>query len=105
MNERPDFYTPTGKPSKVRHGNTSAYVNYNCRCEKCTGALRESMEGYRRRNGAQPLAEHVHGTRLMYAADGCRCSPCKIAMNIYVNEGIARRKANAERAAQSVSAL
>lgn len=97
--DTPDFYTPTGRPSKTKHGSTAAYVNFKCRCDRCTEAWRAYMEGRRRANGIKPHPEHAHGTRLMYAADGCRCEECLAANVEYQICVRARLAANTARAA------
>lgn len=80
------------------HGLPGRY-NGGCRCEPCTGAIREGARETARRKGV--LAREVykarrkaqakgHGTDARYKA-GCRCDYCKRGHALYEREAKARR--------------
>ena len=88
----------------VRHGTTSEYSNYGCRCDDCKRAHSEYMRNSREipcidcgspcwrakgrpgrcepcsvRARTQPIGQ-LHGTTTGYGR-GCRCSDCRRAAN------------------------
>lgn len=78
-NTMSDFTTPTGQPSRVRHGDYSAYTLYGCRCDKCKRTNTNYQAGLRRASGVKPNTGPKHGTTNMYQNYGCRCGACKAA--------------------------
>jgi recombination endonuclease VII len=60
--------------SKLRHGTTSGYKHYKCRCVLCSEAYSKYMKDYRAKVRLKPITEH--GTHSSYFYRGCRCELC-----------------------------
>jgi len=95
-----DFTTPTGRPSKVRHGEYSAYMNYGCRCPECTQANTDYCAA-RRISRSASATRVPHGTAGGYRNYNCRCDLCRSANAEHASDYRRRRKHNAELAARS----
>lgn len=96
MSTEPAFTTAMGRPSKVRHGELSAYTNYGCRCRECTNA---NTEHYRIRRGhGASKTPPPHGTVTRYGFHKCRCEACRAACTEAKRAYRKRRKFNTERA-------
>lgn len=77
---------PLGGPRDRRHGSISAYLYWNCRCEKCRTAYSEQrLRAVERGNVV------THGT-YGYTL-GCRCEKCVADKRVLDN----RMRANARR--------
>lgn len=81
-------------PTVAKHGLRSTYVNWGCRCQKCTDAHKAScrLEHRSRTTRAAVGAPGVpHGTANGYNW-GCRCDDCHTAAHEYwVNQNGAQR--------------
>lgn len=62
----------------AKHGTTTRYYTYKCRCSKCRKAAREYMRELRVRLRDQAVTEGKipHGTVNGYENYGCRCERC-----------------------------
>lgn len=59
----------------AKHGTTTRYYTYKCRCTKCRKAAREYMRTLRAQLKAAPGSEIPHGAS-GYENYGCRCEIC-----------------------------
>ncbi len=69
------------EPDDPRHGTTTGYSEYLCRCEPCKAAGMEMRS--RRRSTGLPAGDARHGTTNGYSSWGCRCDPCCAAYRAY----------------------
>ena len=86
-----DRFKQTGKfgSSKTKHGTSTAYYKYNCRCDLCSKYYKEQIKpninrdnsGYAeakaefKKTGVLP-SNLKHGTPSAYKC-GCRCGECR----------------------------
>ncbi len=75
--------TPTGKPSKRRHGTRSMY-NDGCGCRICMNAHAEYARALRQRLAARPVPAEIHGKPSTYRNWSCRCDACRAAWSGYL---------------------
>lgn len=76
---------------KLKHGTTSGYKHYKCRCVLCGQAHSEYMKAYRARIKLQPIVEH--GTSSSYFYRGCRCEICALVpKQVYANKSEESKK-------------
>ena len=59
----------------AKHGTTTRYYTYRCRCTKCRKAAREYMQTLRAKMRQTPEGEIPHGAS-GYENYGCRCEIC-----------------------------
>jgi len=72
----------------VKHGTTTGYRKYGCRCDACRKAVVDVQRAWRQSRSALPLTSHgVYG----YNIRRCRCSVCRAAKAAYRAAGKARR--------------
>lgn len=74
---------PLRKSSDRRHGTTSGYLYWQCRCDKCRAALKEYTEGLQERRLAE-LQPSDHGQTRAFRYAGCRCEACVEGYKEYV---------------------
>lgn len=84
--------TRNGRPYAVgakKHGSTSTYVNWHCRCWPCTKAHSAVILAERQRRGSRRMevdgrlvavTAPQHGTVASYINWMCRCPRCTTAM-------------------------
>ena len=63
-------------PSPAKHGTTTGYRKYGCRCDTCRKAVVDCQRAWRQGLSAAPTTTHgVYG----YNIKRCRCSVCRAA--------------------------
>lgn len=77
----------TDKPFAVatRHGTTSTYTNYGCRCDDCRvawSAYMRTASKRRHERGLEP-GDPRHGKASSYSNYRCRCGACRDAWAAY----------------------
>jgi len=68
---------PLTDPDDPRHGSTTAYNHYGCRCAVCRKGERDRRKA---RKGLPP-GDPRHGTQNAYGYHNCRCEICVQANN------------------------
>lgn len=76
----------------AKHGTTTRYYNYKCRCTRCKKAAREYARTLRERLRQTPTAEIPHGTVNGYQNYGCRCEKCSRAQLKSKGRRVPRKK-------------
>lgn len=75
-----------------RHGKFSTYINYACKCARCTAANTAYHASYITKYRATDPSTWDHGTYSTYLNRRCRCQDCKDAHADYKRD-YRRRKA------------
>lgn len=94
--------------SELKHGSTSTYGNYKCRCAECTAAHREACRKWRRErlnrrvlvDGDLVHPDADHGTYNAYTNYGCQCALCRTARAEYVKERPSKPRTAKQREAE-----